>query len=101
MTVSTRFTVVGADAAGMSAASEARRVDPKLEIIAYDRGGYASYSQCGLPYLVGNVVSKHQRLIARTVEDFAAREIVVHLGHEVIAVDPVRHVLQVRDPQGI
>jgi NADPH-dependent 2,4-dienoyl-CoA reductase/sulfur reductase-like enzyme len=100
MTVSTRFIVVGADAAGMSAASEARRVDPDLDIVAYDRGGYASYSQCGLPYLVGNVVSEHQRLIARSVTEFAARGITVHLGHEVIAVDPMRRVLQVRDPQG-
>lgn len=98
--MSTRFIVVGADAAGMSAASEARRVDPELEIVAYDRGGYASYSQCGLPYLVGNVVPKHQRLIARSVTEFAARGIAVHLGHEVTAVDPMRHVLQVRDPQG-
>jgi len=100
MTVSTRFIVVGADAAGMSAASEARRVDPGLNIIAYDRGGYASYSQCGLPYLVGNVVSNHQRLIARSVTEFAERGIAVHLGHEVTAVDPMRHVLQVRDSQG-
>ncbi len=43
-----RFVIIGADAAGMSAASEARRADPVLEIVAYDRGGFVSYSQCGL-----------------------------------------------------
>lgn len=99
--MSPRFVIIGADAAGMSAASEARRADPDLEIVAYDRGGYASYSQCGLPYLVGDVVAEHQQLTARTVTEFAARGITVHLGHEVTAVDPARRLLQVRDPQGI
>jgi len=52
-----RFVIIGADAAGMSAASEARRVDPDLEIIAYDRGGFASYSQCGLPALIADTLA--------------------------------------------
>ncbi len=56
----------------MSAAAEARRADPDLEIVTYDRGGYASYRQCGLPYLVGGIVDDHQRLVAGTVEQFAA-----------------------------
>jgi NADPH-dependent 2,4-dienoyl-CoA reductase/sulfur reductase-like enzyme len=94
--VPAKLIVIGADAAGMSAASEARRVDPDLQIVAYDRGGFASYSQCGLPYLVGGVVQDRQQLVARTVKDFAARDITVHLGHEVIAVDPVRRVVRVR-----
>ncbi len=72
-----RFVIIGADAAGMSAASEARRVDPDLDIIAYDRGSFASYSQCGLPYLIGGLVEHHQRLVARTVDEFAQRGITV------------------------
>ncbi len=91
-----RFIVVGADAAGMSAASEARRLDPDLAIVAYDRGGFASYSQCGLPYLVGGVVEQRQRLVARTIQEFAARRITVQLGHEVTAIDPARRVARVR-----
>lgn len=91
-----RFVIIGADAAGMSAASEARRVDPDLEIIAYDRGEFASYSQCGLPYLIGGLVTDRSRLIARTVEEFARRGITVRLGHEVLAIDPLRKVLRVR-----
>ncbi len=92
-----QFIVVGADAAGMSAASEARRVNPDMEIIAYDRGGFASYSQCGLPYLIGGVIEDRQTLIARTVEEFAARSISVKLGHEVVGLDPVRRVVRVRE----
>ncbi len=66
---------IGADAAGMSAASEARRADSDLEIVAFDRGGFASYSQCGMPYLLGGVVEDRRRLIARSLEEFGQRHI--------------------------
>ncbi len=95
-----RFVIIGADAAGMSAASEARRVDPELEIVAYDRGGFASYSQCGLPYLIGGLVEDRRRLIARTVEEFERRGIEVRLHHEVVAIDPERKVVRVRFRDG-
>ncbi len=91
-----RFVVIGADAAGMSAASEARRTDSDLEIVAYDRGGFASYSQCGMPYLVGGVVEDRRRLIARTVEEFGRRGIEVRLGHEATEIDPERRSLSIR-----
>jgi NADPH-dependent 2,4-dienoyl-CoA reductase/sulfur reductase-like enzyme len=92
----TRLLIVGADAAGMSAAAEARRFDKHLQIVAFDRGDAVSYSQCGLPYLVGGVVAEARALTARTVEQFAAQDIAVHLRHEVMAIDPARHVLRVR-----
>jgi CoA-dependent NAD(P)H sulfur oxidoreductase len=97
----TRLLIIGADAAGMSAAAEARRLDQHLEIMAFDRGTAASYSQCGLPYLVGGVVAEARALIARTVEQFAAQDIAVRLRHEVTAIDPARRVLRVRElPDG-
>ena len=43
------FVVVGGDAAGMSAASKARREDPDLEIVALEKGEWVSYAACGLP----------------------------------------------------
>lgn len=91
-----RLLIIGADAAGMSAAAEARRADPELEIVALDRGGYASYSQCGLPYLVGGVVAERRALIARSVEEFAQRGIAVRLGHEALAIDPAARAVRVR-----
>lgn len=97
MSTHKRLLIIGADAAGMSAAAEARRADPELEIVAFDRGDFASYSQCGLPYLVGGVVPDRQRLIARTVESFAQRGIAVRLRHEVVAIDAERQQLRVRD----
>jgi len=93
----TRFVIIGADAAGMSAASEARRLASELEIVAFDRGGFASYSQCGLPYLIGGLVEGRDRLIARTVGEFAQRGITVRLDNEVTAIDPHRRVVRARE----
>jgi NADPH-dependent 2,4-dienoyl-CoA reductase/sulfur reductase-like enzyme len=95
-----RLVIIGADAAGMSAASEARRADPALEISAYDRGGFASYSQCGLPYWIGGVVAERDKLIARTVAEFAKQQITVELHHEVTAIDPARGEIHVHDRVG-
>ncbi|HHY90683.1 MAG TPA: FAD-dependent oxidoreductase, partial [Clostridiales bacterium] len=44
--------IVGGDAAGMSAAAKAKRVNPNLEITVFEKGEYISYSQCGLPYYI-------------------------------------------------
>ncbi len=70
-----RLVVVGGDAAAMSAASAARRLrgPDDLEIVAFERGSYTSYSACGIPYFIGNDVGDLDALIARTPEKRAAR----------------------------
>jgi NADPH-dependent 2,4-dienoyl-CoA reductase/sulfur reductase-like enzyme len=85
-----RLVVIGANAAGMSAASQARRrMGPdRLEIIAVERGHYTSYSSCGIPYWVGALVDGPQRLVARDPETFRRRfDVEVRLRHEVTGVD--------------
>ena len=79
--------VVGGDAAGMSAASQAKRLAPDLEILAFERGDFVSYSACGEPYVVGGEVSEIHDLVARTPAEFAERGIAVHLRSEVIEID--------------
>ncbi|MFL6252941.1 MAG: flavoprotein oxidoreductase, partial [Actinomycetes bacterium] len=62
-----RMVVVGADAAGMSAASQARRPrGDKLEVVAFERGDHSSYSACGIPYWVAGDVVDGEQLVART-----------------------------------
>ena len=51
-----RLAIVGGDAAGMSAASTARRREPDLDVVAFERGPYTSFSACGIPYYVGGLV---------------------------------------------
>ncbi|WP_460999230.1 FAD-dependent oxidoreductase [Streptomonospora sediminis] len=67
-----RLIVIGGDAAGMSAASQARRLRgaEDLEILALERGPHTSYSACGIPYLVGKTVSSPGELVSRDPETF-------------------------------
>jgi NADPH-dependent 2,4-dienoyl-CoA reductase/sulfur reductase-like enzyme len=94
-----KLVVVGGDAAGMSAASQARkRLGPdELEIVAFERGSFTSYSACGIPYWIGGAVKDRDALIARRPEEFAKSGITVHVRHEVVGIDlPAREVV-VRD----
>jgi NADPH-dependent 2,4-dienoyl-CoA reductase/sulfur reductase-like enzyme len=87
--MSKRLIVVGGDAAGMSAASQARRRLPSdaLEILVFERSSCVSYSACGEPYYVGGYVTDIGQLQARTPAEFAAMDISVHTHHEVTALD--------------
>jgi NADPH-dependent 2,4-dienoyl-CoA reductase/sulfur reductase-like enzyme len=98
--VSERLVVIGGDAAGMSGASQARRRrgPDELEIVAFERGNFTSFSACGIPYWIGGAVGDRDDLIARHPEEFRERQdIAVHLRHEVVAIDTDRHVVRVRD----
>lgn len=85
-----RLIVVGGDAAGMSAASQARRRrgPEDLEITAFERGHYTSYAACGIPYWIAGLVDDRDELIARRPETFREKQhIDVHLRTEVVGVD--------------
>ncbi|MFE1787834.1 FAD-dependent oxidoreductase [Streptomyces sp. NPDC059525] len=84
-----RLVVVGGDAAGMSAASQARRLKGagELEITAFERGHFTSYSACGIPYWVGGQVTERDDLIARTPEEHRARGIDLRTRTEVLELD--------------
>lgn len=82
-----RLAIIGGDAAGMSAASQARRRDPDLDIVAFERGPYTSYSACGIPYWLGRDFEDAGRLIVRSAEKHRSRGIDARVGHEVVAID--------------
>ncbi|RAJ89394.1 NADPH-dependent 2,4-dienoyl-CoA reductase/sulfur reductase-like enzyme [Streptomyces sp. PsTaAH-137] len=81
--------VIGGDAAGMSAASQARRLrgPDELEIVAFERGHFTSYSACGIPYWVGGQVGERDELIARSPEEHRARGIGLRTRTEVVELD--------------
>jgi NADPH-dependent 2,4-dienoyl-CoA reductase/sulfur reductase-like enzyme len=95
-----RLAIIGGDAGGMSAASIARRRDPDLEIIAFERGAYTSYSACGIPYVVGGVVEDAERLISRSPQQHRERGIDVRTNVDVLAVDLAERRLTVRSADG-
>ncbi|MEU6477649.1 FAD-dependent oxidoreductase [Streptomyces sp. NPDC047017] len=94
-----RLVVIGGDAAGMSAASQARRMrgPGELEIVAFERGHHSSYSACGIPYWVGGDVDGRDRLIARTPEEHRARDIDLRTRTEVTEIDVAGGRVRARD----
>ncbi|MEU6930984.1 FAD-dependent oxidoreductase [Streptomyces sp. 2RAF24] len=94
-----RLVVIGGDAAGMSAASQARRLKGpgELEIVAFERGHFSSYSACGIPYWVGGDVAGPDELIARSPEEHRARDIDLRMRTEVTALDVDRQRVRTRD----
>jgi NADPH-dependent 2,4-dienoyl-CoA reductase/sulfur reductase-like enzyme len=97
-----RLVVVGGDAAGLTAASQARRrrtVDD-LAITVFERSGWISYSACGEPYFLSGEVPELTSLLARSPERFAADGIAVHRHHDVIAIDGDARTVTVLTPDG-
>jgi NADPH-dependent 2,4-dienoyl-CoA reductase/sulfur reductase-like enzyme len=95
-----RLVVIGADAAGMSAATQARRLQPYLEIVALEKGSWTSYSACGVPYLVGGEVARLEDLVVRTPQELRDQhKIDVRLQHEVLGIDARERWVEVRDQQ--
>jgi NADPH-dependent 2,4-dienoyl-CoA reductase/sulfur reductase-like enzyme len=97
-----RLVVVGGDAAGMSAASQARkrRGPDELSIVAFERGRATSYSACGIPYWISGAVASEADLVARTPEQHRASGIDVRTCTEVTAIDLDRRVVRWRGPDG-
>ncbi|WP_437075352.1 FAD-dependent oxidoreductase [Streptomyces sp. enrichment culture] len=94
-----RLVVIGGDAAGMSAASQARRLKSpgELEIVAFERGHFSSYSACGIPYWVGGDVTDRDELIARSPEEHRARGIDLRMRTEVTEIDVAGQRVRARD----
>ncbi|MER5438069.1 FAD-dependent oxidoreductase [Streptomyces sp. NPDC002790] len=84
-----RLVIIGGDATGMSAASQARRLKgpDDLEIVAFERGHFTSYSACGIPYWVGGQVADRDELIARSPEEHRERHIDLRTRTEVMEID--------------
>lgn len=94
-----RLVIIGGDAAGMSAASQARRMTSpdELEIVVFERSTRTSYAACGLPYLVGGFVKIPDSLVARTPEQHRAKGIDVRIHHEITAIDATASAVTLRD----
>ena len=95
------FVVIGGDAAGMSAASKAKREDPDLDVVVFERGQWVSYGACGLPYYVKGEIQSLEDLVSVTPEQFREeRDIDLRTGHEVVEVDPDDRTVTARADDG-
>lgn len=83
-----KVVIVGGVAGGASAAARIRRLDENAEIIVFEKTGYVSYANCGLPYYIGDVISDSNELTLQTPESFWLRfRILVKTNHEVTNID--------------
>lgn len=86
--MSEKLVVIGGTAAGLSAASKAKRVKPDMEIEVFEKSGYISYGACGLPYFVGDMIAEPEDLVSLTVEQMTdKRGIPTYIHHEVTKID--------------
>ncbi|MBV9205466.1 MAG: FAD-dependent oxidoreductase [Actinobacteria bacterium] len=93
-----RIVVVGADAAGMSAASQAKRIaGDEVQIVAFERGAHSSYSACGIPYWVAGDIDKPERLIARSPQAHRRNGIDLRMRSEVEEIDLAAGQVAARD----
>lgn len=81
--------VIGGVAAGMSAASQARRADSNISICLFEQTEFVSYGACGLPYYICDRIKDHKKLIAINVNDYIAkRNINIVTGARATVIDP-------------
>jgi len=92
------FIVIGGGAAGMSAASKAKRSDPSISVTVLESGKYVSYAECGIPYLIQGIVPDASGLLHYPLTEFTVkRGIDVQTGTKVDAVDRKEKTLLLQD----
>ena len=93
-----KVVIVGGVAGGATAAARIRRLDEQAEIIVFERSGYISYANCGLPYYIGDVITDADDLTLQTPESFWKRfRIAMKVHHEVTAIHPERKTVTVQN----
>lgn len=93
-----KIVIVGGVAGGATAAARIRRLDENAEIIVFERSGYISYANCGLPYYIGDAITEPEALTLQTPESFFTRfRVTMKVRHEVTALHPDRKTVSVKN----
>ena len=93
-----KVVIVGGVAGGATAAARIRRLDEHAEIVVFERSGYISYANCGLPYYIGGIIEDPEELTLQTPESFYRRfRIHMKVHHEVTAIHPDRKTVSVKN----
>ena len=93
-----KVVIVGGVAGGATAAARLRRLDENAEIVVFERSGFVSYANCGLPYYIGGVIEDEAELTLQTPESFYERfRVVMKVRHEVLSIDRAAKTVTVRD----
>ena len=92
-----KVVIIGGVAGGATAAARLRRLNETAEIVVFERSGYISYANCGLPYYIGGVIEDPKALTLQTPESFFARfRVDMRVRHEVTAIHPDKKTVSVK-----
>ncbi len=92
-----KVVIIGGVAGGATAAARLRRLDEAAEIVVFERSGYVSYANCGLPYYIGGAIEEPEALTLQTPESFFARfRVDMRVRHEVTAIHPEKKTVSVK-----
>ena len=93
-----KVVIVGGVAGGATAAARIRRLDEQAEIVVFERSGFVSYANCGLPYYISDVITDPEELTLQTPESFFSRfRVIMKVRHEVTAIHPNRKTVSVKN----
>src|SRR5665647_3317248 len=93
-----RLIIIGAVAAGTSAAAKARRNTEDAEIVIYEKDRYISYSGCGMPYYIGGEVESTDELTPRDPAFFKSKyNVDIFTQHEAISINPDKKTLEIKN----
>lgn len=93
-----KVVIVGGVAGGATAAARIRRLNEQAEIVVFERSGYISYANCGLPYYIGGVIEDPEELTLQTPESFFSRfHVNMKVRHEVTAIHPEKKEVTVKN----
>ena len=92
-----KVVIIGGGAAGPKTAAKLRRERKDFKIDLYTQENIISYSACGLPYFIENIIQEPQTLILRTPEDFKKQNIDIHLKQKCINVDTRNKIVKIED----
>ena len=93
-----KVVIVGGVAGGATAAARIRRLDEQAEIVVFERSGFISYANCGLPYYIGGVIEDPEDLTLQTPESFFSRfRVHMKVHHEVTAIHPDQKSVSVKN----
>ncbi|MEH2958115.1 FAD-dependent oxidoreductase [Candidatus Merdisoma sp. JLR.KK006] len=93
-----KVVIVGGVAGGATAAARIRRLDEQAEILVFERSGYISYANCGLPYYIGDQITDSEELTLQTPESFFSRfRVKMKVHHEVTRIHPDRKTVSVKN----
>jgi len=93
-----KIVIIGGVAGGMSAAARARRLSDDSEIIVFERSGFVSYANCGLPYFVGGEIESQDKLIVVTPDALKKKlNLDIRINQEVVAIDVEAKLVTVKE----